>query len=149
MAGKICADARMNLRHPAVCLTHALMRSARSLSRGFEAAAADHGMSASQFTALAMLSGHGAMTVSQIATAVAVDRTTMTRNLAVLAAKGWIAEAKASDRRERAWSLTEAGSAALNAVMPVWQAWQAGLVARLEAEGAAGLLTTLKALAPP
>jgi DNA-binding MarR family transcriptional regulator len=136
----------MNLQHPTACLTHGLMRAARSLSRGFEAAAVAHGMSAGQFTALAMFSGHGSMTVSQIAAAVAVDRTTMTRNLAVMAAKGWIAEADAEDRRERAWALTEAGRKALNEVMPIWQDWQAKLVAKLGAEGAGGLLGTLKVL---
>ncbi len=85
------------------------MRTARTLSRGFEAEAAPLGVTAPQFTVLARLSGQGPMTVSQIAAAVAADRTTMTRNLGVMAAKGWIAETEAEDRRERVWMLTEAG----------------------------------------
>jgi DNA-binding MarR family transcriptional regulator len=139
----------MNLQHPTACLTHGLMSAARTLSRGFEAEAAGLGVSAAQFTALAMLSGHGSMTVTQIAAAVAADRTTMTRNLAVMAGKGWIAEAGAEDRRERAWALTDAGRKALNDVMPIWRDWQARLVARLGAEGATGLLGTLKTLSTP
>lgn len=139
----------MNLQHPTACLTHGLMRAARSLSRGFETAAADVGVTAAQFTALAMLSGYGSMTVSRIAETVAADRTTMTRNLAVMAAKGWIAEAKAEDRRERVWTLTTEGRSVLARVMPVWQAWQAGLVGRLGAEDATALLTTLKFLDQP
>lgn len=139
----------MNLQHPTACLTHGLMRAARSLSRGFEAAAAGHGISAAQFTALAMLSGHGSMTVSQIAASVDADRTTMTRNLAVMAGKGWIVEAQSKDRRERVWALTEQGRIALNEVMPVWQEWQIQLVARLGETSADDLLNNLKTLTLP
>jgi DNA-binding MarR family transcriptional regulator len=138
----------MKLTHPTACLTHGLMRAARMLARGFEAKAATLGVTAPQFTVLARLSGQGPMTVSQIAMAVEADRTTMTRNLAVMAGKGWIVEASAEDRRERIWSLTDAGRATLSGVMPVWQEWQAGLVGRLGPDRATLLLSTLKALDP-
>jgi DNA-binding MarR family transcriptional regulator len=136
----------MNLAHPSSCLTHGLMRTARTLARGFEAEAADVGVSAPQFTALAMLSGYKTMTVNQVAAAVEADRTTMTRNLAVMAEKGWIVEVVAKDRRERVWSLTEAGRAVLKQVMPIWKAWQGRLVERLGAENAVHLQETLKTL---
>jgi DNA-binding MarR family transcriptional regulator len=139
----------MKLTHPTACLTHGLMRTARLLSRGFEAAAAATGVSAAQFTTLALLSGHGTLTVGQIAAAVAADRTTMTRNLALLARNGWIAPADAEDRRERAWELTPAGRHKLAEVMPHWQAWQGLLVAQLGEAGATDLLTTLRRLSPP
>lgn len=139
----------MSLTNPSACLTHGLMRAARTLARGFEAEAQALGLTAPQFTALARLSGLGPMTVSQIAATVDADRTTMTRNLAVMAQKGWIAEASAEDRRERIWVLTDAGRAVLSQAMPIWQAWQARLVDRLGPEGATTLMTTLKSLATP
>lgn len=137
----------MNLASPTACLTHGLMRAARSVARGFEAEAASLGVTAPQFTVLARLAFMGPMTVSQIAAKVDADRTTMTRNLAVMAHKGWIAEASAEDRRERVWQLTDAGRTVLTQVMPVWQAWQARLVGRLGPQTATDLLTTLKMLA--
>lgn len=139
----------MDLTSPTACLTHGLMRAARAVARGFEAEAASLGVTAPQFTALARLSFMGPMTVSQIAARVDADRTTMTRNLGVMAQKGWITEASAEDRRERVWQLTEAGRVIVAEVMPVWQAWQARLVARLGRDAATGLLTTLKALSTP
>jgi DNA-binding MarR family transcriptional regulator len=137
----------MNLTSPTSCLTHGLMRATRTVARGFEAEAASLGVTAPQFTALARLSFMGPMTVSQIAAKVDVDRTTMTRNLAVMAQKGWIAEGSAEDRRERVWELTDAGRLVLSQVMPVWQAWQARLVDRLGPEAATQLLKTLQTLA--
>jgi DNA-binding MarR family transcriptional regulator len=145
----LCVDALMNLEHPAACLTHGLMRAARTLARGFEAEATKLGLSAPQFTALARLAGMGPMTVSQIAAAVMADRTTMTRNLAVMAQKGWIAESEGEDRREHVWSLTGQGRSVLTEAMPIWAAWQASLVARLGPEEADALLVTLNRLASP
>ncbi len=139
----------MNLTHPTACLTHGLMRAARTVARGFEADAAGHGVTSPQFTALARLRFMGPMTVSQIATMVDADRTTMTRNLAVMAQKGWITEGSTDDRRERIWQLTDAGKQIVTQVMPVWQAWQAKLVNRLGPEAATGLLATLKTLSTP
>jgi DNA-binding MarR family transcriptional regulator len=139
----------MNLEHPLACLTHALMRSARTLSRGFEAEAAGIGLTSPQFTVLARLGGMGPMTVSQIAAAVAADRTTMTRNLAVMAEKGWIEASDGEDRRERVWALSPAGRQMLSAALPIWQRWQAALVARLGPEGAEGLFLALDKLTGP
>jgi DNA-binding MarR family transcriptional regulator len=145
----LCVYARMNLAHPSACLTHGLMRAARLVARGFEAEAAGLGVTAPQFTALARLLFMGPMTVTQIATMVDADRTTMTRNLAVMAQKGWIVEGGAEDRRERVWQLTGAGKQIVAQVMPIWQAWQAKLVERLGPEAATGLMTTLKTLSTP
>jgi DNA-binding MarR family transcriptional regulator len=139
----------MDLLHPSACLTHGLMRAARTLARGFEAEAAAAGLTAPQFTVLARLSVMGPMTVGQIAEVVDADRTTMTRNLAVMARHGWTAEASAEDRRERVWALTDAGREVLSRAMPIWQAWQARLVDRLGAEGATALMATLRSIGPP
>ncbi|OYX25777.1 MAG: hypothetical protein B7Z10_05210 [Rhodobacterales bacterium 32-66-7] len=138
----------MDLKHPEACLTHGLMRAARTLARGFEAEAASLGVSAPQFPVLARLSGMGAMSVGQIAVAVDADRTTISRNLAVMAQKGWIAEVATEDRRERVWDLTDAGRETLALAMPIWQAWQSRLVDRIGADAAVDLSKTLRTLAP-
>jgi DNA-binding MarR family transcriptional regulator len=138
----------MNLESPLWCLTHRMTRASRALSRGFEAAAEAQGvaMTAPQFTTLARLSGHGATPVGELARLLATDRTTLTRNLAVLQARGWIAASDADDRRQHRWKLTDAGRKALNDAMPVWRAWQASLVQKLGPATAAALIDTLKTL---
>ena len=99
--------------------------------RGFEAAIQGAGLSAQQFTTLSMLSGHGERTVGQMAEQMGTDRTTMTRNLDLIATQTWIEKIDPEDRRLRLWQLTPAGREQLEAAMPEWQAWQAGLVAGL------------------
>lgn len=139
----------MNLMHPSACLTHGLMRTARTLARGFEAEVAGLDLTAPQFTVLSWLAGTGPMTVGQVAATVDADRTTISRNLTVMADKGWIAESAAKDRRERLWDLTDAGRAILNKATPIWQTWQARLVHRIGTDAAVELTARLKSIAPP
>ena len=93
--------------------------------RGFEAAIQGAGLSAQQFKTLSMLSGHGERTVGQMAEQMGTDRTTMTRNLDLIATQGWIEGIDTEDRRLRLWQLMPAGRERLEAAMPEWQACQA------------------------
>ena len=112
-------------------MTFNFQRTARSLVRGFEATIKQTGLTAPQFTTLALLSGYGAMPVSQLAEKLGTERTTMSRNLDLLASKGWVVVADLADLRVHAYGLTDEGRARLNAAMPAWTAYQAKLVARL------------------
>jgi DNA-binding MarR family transcriptional regulator len=136
----------MDLMHPLNCLTFNLQRATRSLARGFEAAAKETGLTAPQFTTLALLDGFGEASVTQIAGKMGTDRTTMTRNLEVLARKGWIAEVASEDGRQHVWSLSDAGRRHLETAMPVWQAFQAGLVDQIGEKPTWFILETLKKL---
>jgi DNA-binding MarR family transcriptional regulator len=121
----------MDLTHPFNCVTFNLQRAARNLVRGFEAAAKESGLTAPQFSTLSLMAGFGEVSVTQFSARMGTDRTTMTRNLQVLARKGWIAEVPAEDGRLHVWTLTEAGRERLAKALPVWQAYQAGLVEKL------------------
>ena len=136
----------MKLDHPLNCLTFNLQRATRSLMRGFEAAAKDSGLTTPQFTTLSLIDGFRDMTVTQIAEQMGTDRTTLTRNLAVMARKGWIDEVEAEDARLHVWQLTDSGRATLAAALPIWRHYQAGLVDRIGAQGAQSLLATLTKL---
>ena len=134
----------MDFQHPLNCLTFNLQRASRALVRGLETAAKDSGVTAPQFTTLSLVAGFGEMTVSQLAERMGTDRTTLTRNLAVMARKGWIVEAEADDRRLSVWRLAPEGRATLDAALPVWRKFQAGLVDKIGPDAATDLLTTLK-----
>jgi DNA-binding MarR family transcriptional regulator len=118
----------MDFLHPLNCLTFNVQRAARSLGRGFEQAVKSAGLTAPQFTTLALLSGYGEMTVGQFAERLGTERTTMTRNLEVLVAKGWIAPLPSGDLRLRPFGLTDAGRERLATAMPAWTDYQTRLV---------------------
>jgi DNA-binding MarR family transcriptional regulator len=134
----------MNLTHPANCLTFNLQRTTRRLMRGFEDAAKTAGLTAPQFTTLSLIAGFGEITITHLADRLGTDRTTMTRNLDLLARKGWVAEAESEDARLRILKLTKTGQRKLDTAMPIWTAFQQGLVDNIGADTATDLLTTLK-----
>lgn len=136
----------MDLAHPFNCLTFNLQRATRSLMRGFEAAAKESGLTAPQFTTLTIIASHGSASVTQVAERLGADRTTVTRNLEVMARNGWIHEEAAEDGRLHVWTLSPDGRAKLDAAMPVWAAYQSGLVDKIGAEGVRTILTTLARL---
>lgn len=136
----------MDLQHPLNCLTFNLQRAARNLMRGFEAAARETGLTTPQFSTLALLGELGEAGVTQIADILGTERTTMTRNLDLLARNGWITEVAAEDGRLHLWALTEAGRDRLAMARPVWAAYQAGLVDRIGDGEIRSILTTLKSL---
>ena len=54
-----------------------------------------------------------------------MDRSTLSRNLRPLAARGYVAMAPGADRREQEIRLTAAGEAALKNAYPYWEKAQA------------------------
>jgi DNA-binding MarR family transcriptional regulator len=136
----------MNLLNPFNCVTFNFQRATRALVRGFERSLKDIGLSAPQFTSLSLLSGFGEMTVGQLAARLGTERTTLTRNLEVMQAKGWIEPVGSRDLRQHAVRLTDQGRACLQAAMPIWVAHQSKLVAALGADFSENLLETLQKL---
>jgi DNA-binding MarR family transcriptional regulator len=136
----------MDLNSPFNCITFNLQRATRSLVRQFELAARKSGLTSPQFTTLSLIAGHGQISITQLADRLGTDRTTLTRNLELLAKKGWIAPAAAKDARLHLWELTATGKQTLATALPVWQAFQAELVARIGAETAVETLTALRKL---
>jgi DNA-binding MarR family transcriptional regulator len=51
----------------------------------------------------------------------AMDSTSLTRTLAVMRRKGWIADRRGTDRRERWLSLNTAGERKLQSAAPIWE----------------------------
>jgi DNA-binding MarR family transcriptional regulator len=142
----LCADTHMDLNHPLNCLTFNLQRASRNLVRGFEASAKESGLTAPQFATMSLLAGYGQAQVTQLAEHLGTDRTTLTRNLDLLARKGWIEEVAAQDARLHLWTLTPLGRERLSAAIPIWQKYQAGLVERLGTTNAEDLLAILSRL---
>ena len=129
---------------------HARM-TARLLSRTYEAALRPLGLKLPQFGILGAI-GHGT-TASEtvLADRLGLERTTLVRNLKVLAENGWI-EPMTGDGRGLRHRLTPAGQAILEAAIPLWQNAQDQLEAKLkdtDAEEARRAMRALRRAAYP
>ncbi len=114
------------------CVCGRLRMAARAVTQAYDAALEPSGLTITQFGLLAALYRLGPMAVGELAREMGMDRTTMTRNLRPLEARGLIeALPDAEDRRRRRLALTGAGEEAFAAALPLWRAMQARVRARL------------------
>ncbi|MEL7639200.1 MAG: MarR family winged helix-turn-helix transcriptional regulator [Solidesulfovibrio sp.] len=133
---------------PGPCHCANLRRAARALSRRYDEALAPSGLGVSQYSLLRALSRHEPATAAGLGAVMGLDRTTLVRNVALLSKQGLVVSAvDASDKRSRKLRLTPAGSAALQAATPLWEAAQRALEADLGADGRQALDAALAALA--
>ena len=127
----------------ASCACFNLRRAARQLSQVFDATLRPSGVSGGQFSLLAVLRAAKGRSVrlSDLASRLGLDRTTLTRNLHLAEREGWVSVVRSDqDRRERLVTLTEAGAAAFERALPYWREAQAQAVRQLGAGGLEQLL---------
>ncbi len=63
----------------------------------------------------------GEITQGRLGEHLVIDSTTLTRTLAPLRARAWIASRPGTDRRQRLWRLTPAGRRQLQRTRPHWE----------------------------
>jgi DNA-binding MarR family transcriptional regulator len=104
------------------CLCLHLQRAARALARRFDAALRPVGLSSGQFSLLMSLNRNEPPTMGQVASLLAMDRTTLTANLKPLERRGLVRMGvDARDRRARRMQLTPEGRQVLAAAVPIWE----------------------------
>ena len=69
-----------------------------------------------------------------MAQALGLDKTTLSRNLSVLARRGWVERQAVTDQRERGFRLTPAGRGLLKTTRPTWKRAQARLRSAMTGE---------------
>ena len=82
---------------------------------------------ASQFALLSALAEQSGCSQSLLADALGLDKTTLSRNLNVLARRGWIERPTGANERERSYRLTPTGRSLLKTAEPSWRRAQARL----------------------
>ena len=120
------------------------------MTQAFDEVLQPSGLKATQFTLLAVLSKRGPAALGELAEFLVMDRTTLTRNLKPLAAKGLVTIAPGCDRRHKIIALSDQGHETLAAALPLWRQVQGRLVEGLgESQWRAllGQLTEATALA--
>jgi DNA-binding MarR family transcriptional regulator len=123
------------------CLCLASRRAARGITRAFDRKLRASGIRATQFTILVMLARAGPLSIGQLAKALGVERTTLTRNLAPIEAKHWAKSGGGDDARSRIVAITGKGRTALEAALPAWREAQAAAAAAIGQPGINALHT--------
>jgi len=106
------------------CLCFASRRAARLLTRVYDRALAPSGLRATQFSVLIGLERAISIPLTAFAERMALDRTTLTRNLAALRRDGLVRIGNAADGRIRMVSATPKGRRALAVAYPLWKRTQ-------------------------
>lgn len=113
------------------CICTHLRRAARGVSRHYDEALDGFGINVAQFSLLRHLRRLDQPSISTLAEAMGLDRSTLGRNLKVLEAEGLVALAEGQDLRNRLVLLTEQGEARLQAAQPAWEQAQKKLITTL------------------
>jgi len=106
-------------------------RIARALTDAYDQALAPSGLKVTQFSLLRMVARLQPPTISALAEATGLDRSTLGRNLRGLQKDGWAALSAGDDERTRVVSLTKAGDLAVQRAVPLWDGVQAEIRAKL------------------
>ncbi len=103
------------------CYCLAARRYARAITRFYESRLRPYGLRATQFSILAALTLKGPARIGELADLLGLERTTLSRSVALLIRNGWVTLARPRDARERLLRITDAGRARLEAAFPAWQ----------------------------
>ena len=115
----------------ASCTCFALRRAARAVTQHYDRLLRPTGLRVTQFTLLAALTVAGPLPINRLARRLGLERTTLTRNLRPLEAKGWLAVTEDADRRVHTVEITARGRAMARTALPAWREAQATVGARL------------------
>ncbi|WP_020189980.1 MarR family winged helix-turn-helix transcriptional regulator [Pseudomonas putida] len=113
------------------CICTHLRRAARGVSRHYDEALAGFGVNVAQFSLLRHLQRLDRPSITALAEAMGLERSTLGRNLRVLEADGLVALGEGDDQRNRVVLLTAAGKQLLHVAHPAWAQAQKELVERL------------------
>jgi DNA-binding MarR family transcriptional regulator len=128
-----------------VCVCATARMAARALTRVYDHALEPAGIRTSQFSILARLLEEGPLPLTRLAGRLAMDRTTLARDLRPLERRGLVAVSIGSDRRVRMADLTPAGRRLVDDVRPLWKQVQRDVRSELGADRVARLMDELRA----
>ncbi|GAB7145659.1 MarR family winged helix-turn-helix transcriptional regulator [Mycobacterium riyadhense] len=129
------------------CLGVRIGRLHRLVARRFDHALRPQGLSLPQLEVLGVLMLRGPLKPSAVADALAVERSTISRNLSLMAQRGWVELEYSPSGRSTSATLTRQGIETLAQARTAWAAAQRDVLSLLGADSAATIDNWLEALA--
>ena len=109
------------------CACHKVRMAARTITRSYDDTLRPVGLRATQLSVLVAVAIDGAISITELAKFLGMDRTTLTRNLSPLVKEGLISAGAEGWRRSRELTLSKKGRARMEAALPLWQKAQTAL----------------------
>ena len=128
------------------CACATARRAARAVTQLYDHHLRASEIGATQFALLSMLNGVGPCSQAAIGDGLALDKTTLSRNLALLRKKGWIETTPSADGRERRYVLSKIGRSRLAAAQSAWRRAQEQLRASMTAKDWDAMWKTFRTL---
>jgi len=135
---------KSDLSATAMCTSLNLRKAARAVTQFYDDALRDSGLKSTQFSLLAAAAIAGTAPISRLADEMAMDRTTLTRNLKPLETEGLLKIVAGADRRVRNVTVTPEGIALLEKAAPMWRDAQTRMIDKLGDERWGELLRHLQ-----
>lgn len=123
-----------NLEECLSCSCFAVRRAARSITQHYDRFLKPAGLRGTQFTLLVVLALEGPTPLSRLADHLGTERTTLTRNVRPLIARGLVRIARDRDRRLQLVEATPMGVAAARKAVPRWREAQRSIAGLLTPE---------------
>lgn len=128
------------------CTCVNLRRASRAITDLYDAALKPCGLRVTQYSMLRAIHRAGTAMITEVAERLALDRTTMSRNLRLLEREGLIEWVAGTDRRARRVRLSVKGRKLMERAVPYWEKAQAQIARKLGTGQLESLLTALNDL---
>ena len=127
-------DLNALMNTPNVCVAFTVRKAARAISQIYEEALHPTGLRGTQYSLLVATAFIGEQGIGALAKVLVTDRTTITRNVKPLIARGLIRDVPGPDRRTRGLELTDEGARMIREAQPLWRAAQERVIEELGQE---------------
>ena len=107
--------------NPLDCACFNTRKTARVLGQVYDRALEPSALKNTQFTALAVADAYDGISITELSKAMAIERTTLTRNLKVLERDGLVKVGPGADGRSKTVRLSAKGKRRLEAALPLWK----------------------------
>jgi DNA-binding MarR family transcriptional regulator len=106
------------------CVVTRMRLANRVITRVYDKALRPCGLKDSQMAMLAVAADRGLIRQSEVGAQLQLDDSTLSRNLELMRANGWLEEVAGEDARVHSYRLTKTGKALLRKAIPAWRSAQ-------------------------
>jgi DNA-binding MarR family transcriptional regulator len=128
------------------CLALRIRRLDRTLSRIYDGALRPHGVTVAQLGVLAAVAVSGPVQPGKLAHIIGVEKSTLSRNVALIVRKEWVRAVAAGRGRGQLLTITERGEEVLHRALPAWRRAQKRMEELLTPEGVLSILEVTRTI---